>query len=389
MTTGAANAWAPIAVDEERQLAFVPTSSPSPDFYGGKRKGANAHANSLVALNTQTGEIVWSRQLIHHDLWDYDLPAKPGLMTLVQDGLEVDAVVQVNKTGMIFVFDRENGQPLFPIEERMVPTSDVVGELAYATQPYSSIQVMDLGPVSEDDAFGVYFFDRLSCQKIIRAYRNEGIFTPPTIAGTILKPAYAGGINWGGIAIDPERQIGIVNFNQIPALLKLLPRQVFNRAVANNEMPGWQLTAMRGTPFGMARKMFLSEAGLPCTQPPWGSLAAIDFGSGKVLWTRPLGTIRDLAPAPVPNFEWGVPNIGGPLTTASGLTFIGAAAEYKFRAFDTMNGNELWSYELPTAANATPMSYEHQGKQYIAIAVGGHGGLGTPKGDTFMVFSLP
>ena len=283
LTTGAANAWAPIAVDEERQLAFVSISSPSPDFYGGERKGANAHANSLVALNTQTGEIVWSRQLIHHDLWDYDLPAKPGLMTLVQDGLEVDAVVQVNKTGMIFVFDRENGQPLFPIEERMVPTSDVVGELAYATQPYSSIQVMDLGPVSEDDAFGVYFFDRLSCQKIIRAYRNEGIFTPPNIAGTILKPAYAGGINWGGIAIDPERQIGIVNFNQIPALLKLLPRQVFNRAVANNEMPGWQLTAMRGTPYGMARKMFLSEAGLLCTQPPWGSLAAIDFGSGKVL----------------------------------------------------------------------------------------------------------
>lgn len=388
LKTGAANAWAPLAVDETNQLVFVPTSSPSPDFYGGERKGANRHANSLVALNTNTGEVVWARQLVRHDIWDYDLPAKPGLMTLKRDGEEIPAVVQVNKTGMVFVFHRLTGEALFPIEERVVPASDVPGEIAHPTQLFSSISVMDLKPVSVEDAFGVYYFDRKACQKIILEYRNDGVFTPPSIDGTLQYPAYAGGMNWSGIALDPERQIGVVNFNQIAALVKLLPRRVFDRVVANNEMPGWQLTAQRGTPYGMARKIFLSDIGLPCTKPPWGSLAAIDFSSGEILWRKPFGTIEDLAPAPVPNFAWGVPSSGGPITTASGLTFIGAAADFYFRAFLTVTGEELWRYRLPTSANATPMSYVHEGKQYIAVAVGGHNGLGTPKHDAFYVFSL-
>lgn len=386
--TGAANAWAPIAIDQENGLVFVPTSSPSPDFYGGERKGANHHANSLVALDLNTGALVWAKQLIHHDLWDYDLPAKPGLMNLSRDGKEIPAVVQVNKTGMVFVFNRLTGEPLFPIKERSVPASDVHGEVAHPTQPFSSISLMDTGPLTDDDAFGLYYFDRKACQKIIREYRNEGIFTPPSERGTILYPSYAGGMNWGGIALDPKRQIGIVNFNQIAALVKLLPRRVFDRVVANNEMPGWQLTAQRGTPYGMARKIFLSEAGLPCTRPPWGSIAAIDFSTGKILWQKPFGTIEDLAPALVPNFEWGVPNTGGPLTTAGGLTFIGAASDYYFRAYATETGDLLWQHRLPTAANATPMSYQHDGKQYVAVAVGGHSGLGSPTHDAFMVFSL-
>ena len=389
LKTGAANAWAPISVDEDLGLVFVPTSSPSPDFYGGERRGANLHANSLVALSVETGEVVWAQQLIHHDLWDYDLPAKPGLMTLEQNGRSIEAVVQVNKTGMVFVFERATGKPLFPIEDRPVPQSDVPGELAHSTQRFSSISVMDHGPVSEDDAFGIYYFDKLACQKIIREYRNEGIFTPPSIDGSILKPAHAGGINWGGIAVDPARQIGIVNFNQIPALIKLLPRRVFERVKANKEMPGWQLTAMRGTPYGMARKMFLSDAGLPCTGPPWGSLTAIDFSTGQIIWTQPFGTIEDLAPAPAPNFALGVPSMGGPMMTATGITFIGASLDYYFRAFATETGEELWRYRLPTSANATPMSYLHEGKQHVAVAVGGHSGLGTPKHDVFMVFSLP
>lgn len=387
--TGAANAWAPLAVDEANGLVYVPTSSPSPDFYGGERKGANRHANSLVALRVATGEIAWSRQLVHHDLWDYDLPAKPGLMTLRRDGKEIPAVVQVNKTGMVFVFNRLTGEPLFPMEERPVPASDVPGELAHPTQLFSSISLMDLEPLTGEDAFGVYYFDRRDCKKIINSYRNEGIFTPPSINGTILYPSYAGGMNWGGIAIDPERQIGVMNFNQIAALVKLLPRRVFDRVVANGEMPGWQLTAQRGTPYGMARKIFLSEAGLPCTRPPWGSIAAVDFSTGEILWKKPLGTIQDTAPALVPNFEWGVPNSGGPLTTGSGLIFVGASADYYFRAFATDTGESLWEYRLPTGANATPMSYEHEGKQYVAVAVGGHSGLGTRRHDAFMVFSLP
>ncbi|MFT6015905.1 MAG: quinoprotein glucose dehydrogenase, partial [Candidatus Azotimanducaceae bacterium] len=226
-----------------------------------------------------------------------------------------------------------------------------------------------------------------ACAKIIETYRNEGIFTPPSVGGSIQNPAYAGGMNWGGIALDGKRQIGVVNLNHIPALVKLLPRKDFNRAVVNNGMPGWQLTAMKGTPYGMARRMFLSELGLPCTKPPWGTLAAVDLNTGAILWQKPFGTIEDLAPAIVPNFEWGVPNMGGPLTTDSGLTFIGATLDYYFRAYDTETGQELWRSRLTTSANATPMSYLHKGKQYIAIAVGGHSGLGTPPGDEFIVFS--
>ncbi len=384
---GGTNAWAAISVDLKRKLAFVPTSSPSPDFYGGERKGSNQNANSLVALNTDTGQVVWAQQLIHHDLWDYDLPAKPGLVTLQQNGGAIDAVVQVNKTGMVFAFNRETGESLFPMEERPVPASDVSGELAHPTQPFSSVALMDHRPLTADDAFGVMISDKRACARIIESYRNEGIFTPPSLKGSIQNPAYAGGINWGGIALDPGRQIGIVNLNHIPALVKLLPRKDFNRAVINKEMPGWQLTEMTGTPYGVARKMFLSDIGLPCTKPPWGTLAAIDLQSGSILWRKPFGTIEDLAPAIVPNFEWGVPNSGGPLTTATGLTFIGAVLEFYFRAYSTETGEELWRTRLPTSANATPMSYLHEGKQYIAIAVGGHSGLGSPMGDQFIVFS--
>lgn len=386
--TGGANAWAPISVDPIRKLAFIPTSSPSPDFYGGERKGTNRNANSLVALNTDTGTVVWAKQLIHHDLWDYDLPAKPGLVTMQRNSGPVDAVVQVNKTGMVFAFNRETGESLFQMEERAVPASDVVGELAHPTQPFSSVALIDHKPLTKDDAFGVMWVDKRACAKIIESYRNEGIFTPPSIKGTIQNPAYTGGMNWGGIALDAERQIGIVNLSQIPALVQLLPRKDFDRAVANNGMPGWQLTEMSGTPYGVARKMFLSDVGLPCTKPPWGTLAAIDLNTGSILWRKPFGTIEDLAPAIVPNFEWGVPSSGGPMTTATGLTFIGAVLEFYFRAYSTETGEELWRARLPTSANATPMSYLHEGKQYIAIAVGGHSGLGSPPGDEFIVFSL-
>ncbi|MFT5012913.1 MAG: quinoprotein glucose dehydrogenase [Patiriisocius sp.] len=385
--TGGANAWAPISVDRGRKIAFVPTSSPSPDFYGGERKGTNRNANSLVALNTDTGKVLWAQQLVHHDIWDYDLPAKPGLVTMQRNGRAIDAVVQVNKTGMVFAFDRETGAPLFPMEERPVPVSDIQGELSHPTQPFSSVSLMDQKPLTKDDAYGVMWVDKRACAKIIETYRNEGIFTPPSVGGSIQNPAYAGGMNWGGIALDGKRQIGVVNLNHIPALVKLLPRKDFNRAVVNNGMPGWQLTAMKGTPYGMARRMFLSELGLPCTKPPWGTLAAVDLNTGAILWQKPFGTIEDLAPAIVPNFEWGVPNMGGPLTTDSGLTFIGATLDYYFRAYDTETGQELWRSRLTTSANATPMSYLHKGKQYIAIAVGGHSGLGTPPGDEFIVFS--
>jgi len=388
MITGAANAWAPISVDPQRKLVFVPTSSPSPDFYGGEREGKNLYSNSIVALNSEDGTVVWHRQLVHHDLWDYDIPAEPSLIMLNRDGVQIPAVVVVTKMGMLYAFNRETGETIFDIEERPVPQSDVQGEVSHPTQPFSSIVLADQRALGPDDAFGLAVFDKWGCQRILESFRSEGIYTPPSTRGTVQNPGWGGGMNWGGVSLDVIRQIALVNYMQLPGLIKLLPRAEYNRVRTNQSMKGWQLTSMSGTPYGMARRLFLSELGLPCIKPPWGKIAAVDLTNGKILWDRPFGTIEDLAPAIVPNFRFGVPNIGGPLSTATDLTFIGATADHYFRAIRTSTGEELWRYRLPTTANAGPMSYSIEGSQHIAIAIGGYDGLDRPRGDYLMVFRL-
>lgn len=394
--TGAANAWAPISVDPVRRLVFIPTSSPSPDFYGGERLGDNHYANSLVALDADSGEVTWFRQLVHHDVWDYDVPAEPTLTTIRREGQNLPAVVVVTKTGMVFAFHRETGEPIYTINEQRVPASTVPGETTSPTQPMSSVALASQAPVTVDDAFGLLYFDKAGCEDIIRQSRSEGIFTPPSFEGTIESPGWAGGMNWGGIATDADTQLAITNFTNMPGLIQLLPRTAWETAVRNQSMPGWQLTAMAGTPYGMARRIFLSDLGLPCTQPPWGEIAAIDLSSGRTVWRRPFGTVRDLSPVPIPGFladtlfaDWGVPNLGGPLMTAGGITFIGATLDYHARIIDSQTGDELWRYRLPTSANSTPMTYLHEGRQHLALAVGGHSGAGTPAGDYLMVFALP
>ena len=387
--SGSANVWPPISVDVERGLAFLATSSPSPDFYGGERPGDNHYANSVVALALDSGEVVWHQQLVHHDIWDYDVPAQPVLTSLQRNGELVDAVLVVTKTGMMYTFDRSNGLPIHAIDERQVPASDVPGEQVSPSQPFSALPpLVEHRALTEDDAFGIAWFDRLSCKKTIRESRNEGIFTPPSLQGTILYPSYAGGSNWGGVAVDAERQIAVANVNQVPAIVRLIPRDDLTALVDGGELEGWQVSPQRGTPYAMARKIFLSPLGLPCTRPPWGKLVAMDLQAGDILWEIPLGSIRDLAPAPVPNFDWGVPNMGGPLVTASDLVVIGAAAENSLRIFDLMSGAQLWEYRLPAPAMATPISYEVDGSQYIVVAVGGHGQLGTEMGDYVMAFRL-
>jgi len=388
--TGAANAWAPLSIDVPLGLVFVPTSSPSPDFYGGERLGDNRYANSIVALNAQTGQVVWHQQLVHHDVWDYDVPAQPVLVELDVKGERVPAVVVATKTGMLFSFRRNDGVPIHGMEERAVPASDVRGERLSPTQPFSSIPALvSQKALTAQDAFGLVYFDRLACADLLTSLRTEGIFTPPSLQGSIMNPGWAGGINWGGVAIDPERQIAIANVNQLPGLVRLIPRESAQAMIDSGELEGWDLARMQGTPYLMARRIFLSPLGLPCTQPPWGKLVAVDLRTSTILWERPLGTVEDLAPAIVPNFEWGMPNIGGPLVTASGLIFIGAAAEHAFRAFDVKDGKELWKARLPTSANATPISYEIDGEQFVVVAAGGHGGLGTARGDGLHAFKLP
>lgn len=389
INTGAANVWPPISVDAELNLVYVSTGSPSPDFYGGERLGANDYANSLVALDGNAGRVVWHQQLIHHDIWDYDIPSQPTLTDIrTAAGLRA-AVMVVTKTGMLYAFDRNDGTPIYEIIEKPVSASTVPGERAAPTQPFSSVPALSSHKViSEDDAFGVTWFDKRGCREIIRNMRSEGIFTPPSLEGTIMNPGYAGGSNWGGVAVDSNRQIAIANVNQIPALVRLIPRAELDGLRSSGELDGWDISQQRGTPYYMARRIFLSSLDLPCVKPPWGKLVAVDLQSATILWEVPLGTIRDLAPAFVPNFNWGVPGMGGPMVTASGLVVIGAAAEQVLRIFDIETGAELWKHDMPAAPLATPMSYTIDGEQYIAIVAGGHDGLGLTRGDYLVSFKL-
>jgi len=380
--TGAGNVWSIMAVDPARSLVFLPTSSPSPDFYGGERPGDNAHANSLVALDARTGAVVWARQLVHHDIWDYDMPAQPVLAEILRDGRKLPAVIQATKMGLLFTFHRETGEPLFAIEERPVPKSDVPGELASPTQPFpvAPPPLVSHRPLKPEDAFGLTFWDAGKCRERIAAARSEGLYTPPSLKGTIMWPSYAGGSNWGGIAFDGGRQLVFANVSNIAAVVRLIPR-----AEVSRDLPGF--TAQAGTPYALSREILLSPIGMPCSPPPWGTLAAVDMAAGTIKWQVPLGTTRDVAPWPW--FELGMPNMGGPIATAAGLVFIAAATDNYLRAFDAETGKELWKGRLPAGGQATPMTYTAGGRQYVVIAAGGHGGIGTTLGDYVVAFALP
>lgn len=390
--TGAANAWAPLAADVRRGLVFVPTGSASPDFFGGERQGSNLYANSLVALNAETGELVWAQQLIHHDVWDYDLASQPTLVDLKRGDKVIPAVLQGTKTGLIFTFHRETGEPIFEIEERAVPQGGAEGEDLSPTQPFpvAPPPLVRQGPVTKEDAYGFLLVDKWLCQAELAKYRSEGIYTPPSVEGTILLPSWGGGINWGGLAFDPESQTVVVNTNDLAAVVALIPRSDYSELAGSGTYPDSQFSAQSGTPFGMRRQPVLSVLGAPCIKPPWGNLTAVDMTDGSIKWQRPLGTTEDLAPWPMSGLELGMPNLGGPVVTASGVIFIAAATDNYLRAFDLDKGEELWKGRLPAGGQATPMTYylESTGKQYVVIAVGGHPGLGTTLGDYVVAFSL-
>jgi quinoprotein glucose dehydrogenase len=391
-TTGAANSWGVMSVDEEHGYILVPTGSASPDFFGGKRLGSNRFANSLLALDAATGKLAWHQQLIHHDLWDFDLAAQPVLVDIEVQGIPVPAVIQATKTGMLYVFDRTKGQPLFPITERPVPRSTVPGEEAAATQPFSSIpSLVSQRKLSPQDAWGVTFWDRGKCRDLIASHRNEGIFTPPDIRGTILSPSYIGGINWGGIAVDQSRQRIFAAVNHLPMVVTLLAAQTLEQQEKSDDFPTSEFARQAGTPYGMRREPLLSPWGLPCTAPPWGTLVSVDLRRNRIVWQVPLGSTEGIGPWFAPTRSFGTPHMGGPIATAGDLVFVGAAMDSYFRAFDLETGRELWKYRLPAGGQATPMTYRagHDHRQYVVIAAGGHGGLGTPRGDYIVAFALP
>jgi quinoprotein glucose dehydrogenase len=386
---GTANAWAPLSVDEERDLVFVPTGNMSPDYYGGGRGDLDLYASAVVALRGSTGEVVWHFQTVHHDLWDFDVPAQPTLATLERDGAKIPAVIQATKMGHLFVLHRETGRPLFPVEERPVPQGGAAGEQLSPTQPFPS-KPPPLVPqtLSPDEAWGITPWDRGRCRKQLEQLRFDGIFTPPTLGGTLMYPGNGGGSNWGGVAVDPVRGLVLANVMNMAWAVWLFPAEELERTRA--EHPGKEVSPQEGTPYGMRREILLSPLGLPFNPPPWGWLVAVDLATGEFAWRVKLGTVRDLAPIPIP-WKAGTPNLGGPLVTGGGLVFIGAAMDDYLRGFDVETGEELWRARLPAGGQATPMTYRARdgGRQFVVIAAGGHGRGGTKLGDSLMAFALP
>ena len=385
IVAGHANVWAPMSADEERGLVFLPTSSPSPDFWGGKRPGNNEHANSVVALRSETGELVWSFQTVHHDVWDYDLPAQPTLARIdTGEGMR-DVVIQPTKQGFVFVLDRDSGKPVWPVEERAVPQGGAEGEQLSPTQPFPT-HVPALVPqrISPDDVFGlVPFRDRAVCREQLAKARNEGLYTPPSTQGTVVFPMTGGGVNWGGAAFDPVNQILYANTSRAVHIVKLIPR---GDAEGLKPPPGHDFGPQRGAPFAMTRALAASPLGMPCNKPPWGTMVAVDLKAGKILWQSSVGTVEDRAPLGMA-FSFGTPLVNGVAITAGGLVFTGAMDAY-LRAFDAKSGEELWQGRLPVPGVANPMSYLWKGEQYVAIGAGGHSESGTTIGDSLVAFRL-
>jgi len=386
--TGAANAWSPISADSARDLVFVPVGSASPDFYGGERLGQNLYANSLVALRASTGAVVWHFQVVHHDLWDYDVPAQPVLFTMHRGGRDIPAVAQTTKMGYVFVLNRETGAPLFPVEERPVPASDVPGETAWPTQPVPTLpKPLVPSAMSRDSVFGLTPAARQWCRAKLAGLRSEGIFTPPSLRGTAIFPGNLGGSNWSGLAVDPVRELAFVPTNRLVTAVTLIPRA--NYTQARREGRDLEISPQAGTPFAMKREFLVSPAGTPCNPPPWGTLTAIDLASGQVAWDVPLGSIKALASVPG-STSWGSPNLGGAMVTAGGVVFAGGAMDQRLHAYDEATGREVWSAELPAGVHAMPMTYTTaSGRQYVVVAAGGHRELHDPPGDYVVAFALP
>jgi quinoprotein glucose dehydrogenase len=379
--TGAGNAWSTISVDALRDLAFIPTGSASPDYYGGFRKGDNKWANSVVALRASTGEFVWGFQVVHHDLWDYDVASQPTLFVW-KDG--TPAIAITTKMGRVFVLNRLNGTPLLPVEERPVIKSDIPGEESWPTQPASTISLVP-EKLSAADAWGKDEKERAWCAEQIQTARSGDIFTPPSLPGTLVFPSNVGGVNWGSAAYDPQRHLLFVDTNRLPIFVKLIPRAELEAARKNasdSDRLHGEFARQTGAPYAMFRTPLLSPSGLPCNAPPWGTVAAVDLFAGRKVWDVPLGSF-------ISGMNTGTITLGGPMATAGGIVFTSAAMDGFLRAFDSETGKEIWKYQLPAGGQATPMTYSVGGKQYVVIAAGGHGKLGTKQGDYVLAFTLP
>lgn len=384
--TGAGNVWGPMTADIENGLVFLPTTSPSPDYYAGTRKFDMPLTSAIVAVKAKTGEVVWSFQTIHHDVFDFDHGAHPLLVTIQKDGRARDVAILHTKMGWVFVFDRLTGEPLWPIKEVPVPQSTVPGETTSPTQPVPvGIDAISKQAISREDMWGVTPFDKSWCEKRFDELDYDGMYTPPSLKGSIASPSPFGGSNWGGASYDPGTNQLIVKSQNLPMIIKLTPATEMDP----DAPPTFSSRPLNGTPYYFEGEVFMSPLGIPCIAPPWGTLTALNMDTGKISWQVPLGQSRRWG-INVPAFlGWGSPNVGGPISTAGGLTFIAATMDEKIRAFDTKTGEELWEDGLPATGVSVPLTYEAGGRQFVVIAAGGVARMYPNLDDSIVAYALP
>ena len=388
-TRSTPNAWSIFSADPALGLVYIPTGNPSPDSWAQKRREFDEkYLSSVVAIDVTTGRPRWSFQTVHHDLWDYDTSAQPSLIDFPMPDGPRPALLQATKRGDVFVLDRRTGQPLLPTAERAVPQGPTLpGEWASKTQPFSALS-MPVPEIHESSLWGATFLDQLYCRIQFRRSRYAGMFTPPGTWPIIQMPGNTGSIDWGGVSIDTDRNTLVANYMMLPWRGRLIPRAEIGYDMRHTPLAG----LMTGTPYGWDFKPWLSPLGVPCLQPPWGALTAIDLGTGRVLWDRPIGTAMDNGPFGLHShlpLTIGVPSLSGTMVTRGGLIFLSGTADQYVRAIETATGRELWKARLPAGGQATPMTYMSGGHQYLLVTAGGQMLMHTTPGDYTIAYRLP
>lgn len=385
--TGTANVWTAMSVDEERGLIYMPVSSPSPNYWGGNRLEEIPLATSVTAVDADTGEVVWSYQHVHHDIWDYDTVSAPSLVDIERGGETIPALVQPTKQGFLFVLNRETGESVWPIEERPVPPSDADGEVAAETQPFPTMPPPTNDP---DDWPGVWWLADLvslgSCSRRAEDMRYEGLYTPPSTEGTLTYPPTAGGMQWGGGAWDPKTGRYYVNASRVVQIYQLVPREEYEE-IAGESGAEQGYYPQEGAPYGVRIENFMNWAGMPCWNPPYGTMTAYDLSTGEKVWENPFGMVQRYG-FYMPE-SWGSVTIGGPATTAGGVMFIGASMDARVRALHMETGEELWRDIVEAPAVANPAVYTYEGRQYVVFVAGGNPILKPQVGDQVVAYALP